>query len=205
MDELLFNDEGVVTVALLGFLRREGMARKVMTVGIIPIEDCCWQRSSLRVPALCLSFSISEVKSSGASSILNPWGMDVASSVASLPSALGHGSEPWTRSASQAWPDLRPTVAATLAPLCGSDRARRVTSSEEADAPSVGKSTGRRGREPFPPESWARADWQSAAGYHAAPQSGAAAAKSGGLRGRRRPRACPTKTYCSKRRHALPT
>ncbi len=56
MDELLFNDEGVVTVALLGFLRREGMARKVMTVGIIPIEDCCWQ--TIQFACTCIVFII---------------------------------------------------------------------------------------------------------------------------------------------------
>jgi hypothetical protein len=54
MDELLFNDEGVVTVALLGFLRRDGMASKVAAVGIIPIEKRCWRTLQLLVPALYL-------------------------------------------------------------------------------------------------------------------------------------------------------
>lgn len=53
MDELLFNDEGIVTVALLGFLRRDGMAGKVAAVGIVPIEKRC-RRIRLLVPALYL-------------------------------------------------------------------------------------------------------------------------------------------------------
>jgi len=38
MDELLFNDERIVTITLLGFLRRYGMVGKVAKVGIIPVE-----------------------------------------------------------------------------------------------------------------------------------------------------------------------
>jgi hypothetical protein len=56
VDELLFNDEGVLTVAFLGFMRRDAMAGKVTAVGIIPIEQRCWRMFQMRVPALCLPF-----------------------------------------------------------------------------------------------------------------------------------------------------
>jgi len=54
MDELLLNDEGIVTVALLGFLRRDGMASKVTTVGVIPIEKRCRQPPDL---CTCIVFT----------------------------------------------------------------------------------------------------------------------------------------------------
>ena len=41
MDGLLFNDEGIVPVALLSFLRRDSMPSQVTMVGIIPIEKRC--------------------------------------------------------------------------------------------------------------------------------------------------------------------
>jgi hypothetical protein len=57
MDELFLNDEGVVAVALLGLLGRHGMAGKVATVGIIPIERRCWRTRHMSVPALYLPYS----------------------------------------------------------------------------------------------------------------------------------------------------
>lgn len=58
VDELLFNDEGILTVTLLGFLRRDGMTGKVTTIGIIPIKKRCRRMLQMRVPALYLPPSI---------------------------------------------------------------------------------------------------------------------------------------------------
>ncbi len=54
MDRLLFDDERIVTVALLGLFRRDGVAGKMATVGIIPIEQRRWRMLQMRVPALYL-------------------------------------------------------------------------------------------------------------------------------------------------------
>jgi hypothetical protein len=62
MDELFLNDERVMTVALLGLLRRDGMASKVTAVGIIPIEKLCWRM--LLDACTCIVFSISSQRKS---------------------------------------------------------------------------------------------------------------------------------------------
>jgi hypothetical protein len=44
MNELFFNDEGVVTIALLHLRRRDVRASQMRAVGIIPIEKICRRR-----------------------------------------------------------------------------------------------------------------------------------------------------------------
>jgi hypothetical protein len=58
INELLFDDEGIIAIALLGFLGRDGMASKVAAVGIIPIKKRCWLLLQTPVPALCLPLSM---------------------------------------------------------------------------------------------------------------------------------------------------
>jgi hypothetical protein len=58
IDKLLFDDEGIVAIALLGFLRRDGMASKVAAVGIVPIKKRCWRLLQTRVPALYLPLAV---------------------------------------------------------------------------------------------------------------------------------------------------
>jgi hypothetical protein len=55
LDRLFFQNEGIVTIALLGFLRGDGMASQVTTIGIIPIKKRRWL---LQNKCTCVVFTI---------------------------------------------------------------------------------------------------------------------------------------------------